>query len=261
MPLPSLPPMGILGRGVLASLGLLSFGGGCAAVFTTQNGPGAAAMITIGAALLVLSLIINNLNAFELGGAKFQFKLAAVEAKFAQANELEQGGNPSAAESLRDEAETLLEEAATEYLALRRGMLPGRERTAALEDVLARARELSRRPFVDKEFASRWLSDGPEAHRIVALALMHENSGLRSLDPILNAASNPRSAFEQYHALKLLEAMVDECDDQVAPATERIVAALRRAGSLRFQPDQTRYKIRNRILTKIEKRTNLTRHI
>jgi len=82
---------------------------------------------------------------------------------------------------------------------------------------------------------------------------MEGSPELRNLDSILDASANPRSAFEQYHALQLLEWMVRDRNDQVAPNVQRITAALRGNWSLQLRPDQSRYKIRNRILTELDR--------
>lgn len=60
-------------------LGAGSFGTGVLAVFVTQNGTGTGVLLAFGGVLLVLALLGNRIESFELGGAKLRLRAAAAD--------------------------------------------------------------------------------------------------------------------------------------------------------------------------------------
>ncbi|MGW2020337.1 hypothetical protein [Streptomyces sp. NPDC001927] len=132
-------------RTLTVLLGAGSFGLGAHAVFATQNGTGAAALIVFGGVLLLLALLGSRVESLEFGGATLRLRAAAAE-RFALAEESERLGDIATAHQLRAEARTLLDAAgpiAADYGSVRGSMRPGAARTQALEDVVARARRLA----------------------------------------------------------------------------------------------------------------------
>ncbi|MGH3796321.1 MAG: hypothetical protein ACRDRT_12445 [Pseudonocardiaceae bacterium] len=238
--------MGLLGAG--------SFGVGVLAVFTTQNGTGAGVLLAFGGTLLVLVMLSNHIESLEVGGIKLRLRAAAAE-RFALAEEAEWRGDTVTADQLRAEARTLLEAAgpiATDYRSVRTTMRPGPERTRRLEEVVARARRLAAsEPFAPAEVL-RSLREGGEEDRIVALVMMQGNRELRNFDAALEAITDSRSAFEQYHAMRLTVAMIDDLD----PAQrQRLAEAIKAQRGWRFHRDTDRWRLSEDILRRIAQGT------
>jgi hypothetical protein len=55
-----------------------------------------------------------------------------------------------------------------------------------------------------------WFEEGTPEARITALGLMQGNPRLRDFEAALEAIDDSRSAFEQYHGLRLAEMMVSD---------------------------------------------------
>ncbi|MEU4080627.1 hypothetical protein DEJ45_01860 [Streptomyces venezuelae] len=172
-------------RALTVLLGTGSFALGALAVFATQNGTGAAALIVFGGVLLILALLGSRVESLEFGGATLRLRAAAAE-RFELAEESERLGDTATARQLRVEARTLMDAAgpiAADYSSVRGSMRPGATRTRALE---------------------------PE---------------LRNFEATLAAIAHPRTPFEQYHAMRLAMQMVDGLDAgqarRLAEAVER----------------------------------------
>jgi hypothetical protein len=245
--IPQFPPLSFVTRLALGAVGFLAFGAGVAAVFTTDNG-GTGALLTIGALMFFFAVVANHVESFEVVGAKFH--LRAAREKFAQAFEI--GGNTATAKQLRQEGWDHLMQAARDYSSLRRSMAPGRQRTAALEEVVATAKKMAADHDFDRYQVINWLS-GREEQRIIALALMSEDPTLRDLQPILEAARKPYSAFEEYHAMRLLEQMFGQLRTE---EQDQVADVLKQKWALWFRDDQTRYRIRKEILEKWKSRSD-----
>jgi hypothetical protein len=125
-------------------------------------------------------------------------------------------------------------------------MPSGRERTAALNSVIEKARNLAMNHALDSERVRTWMI-GPGPQRIVALAMMDAKPALRDVDSILQAVAKPHSAYEQYHGLLL----VDKTFDQMSVDEKRkTVGVLQGLTGLRSDPDQTRNELRTRVLNR-----------
>ncbi|MGW6913229.1 hypothetical protein ACWGB8_05310 [Kitasatospora sp. NPDC054939] len=77
------------------------------------------------------------------------------------------------------------------------GQLP----TAGPASVVAEVRSTARRSALTAEQVRELFADGSEARRLQALALMQGDPALGDLSSVLAAIEQPRSGFEQYHAL------------------------------------------------------------
>lgn len=85
-------------RIVVAAFGLALLGIGVVATFSTENGAGAAALITAGVAMAVGSLIWDKVKSLTLGGTGF----TKYEQTLSLANTLEAAGEEEAAEEIRE---------------------------------------------------------------------------------------------------------------------------------------------------------------
>ncbi|MFC8916890.1 hypothetical protein ACGF5F_15170 [Streptomyces sp. NPDC047821] len=240
-------------RTLTALLGAASFGLGAFAVFSTQNGTGAAALITVGAVLLILALFDSRVESLEFGGATLRMRAAAAE-RFALADESERQGDIATAQELRAEARTLMDAAgpiAADYGSVRGSMPPGASRTRALEGVVARARRLAQERSFEPAEVGRWLREGTDEERVTALAMMQASPGLRDFEATLAAITHPRTAFEQYHALLLAVLMADDLDGPQAGRLAEAVDALRGMGLRR---DADRERLREELLSRLRER-------
>ncbi|MFF7726828.1 hypothetical protein [Streptomyces sp. NPDC008001] len=250
-PRPSPPLFTPALRVLTGLLGAGSFGAGTLAVFTTENGTGAGVLLAFGGVLLVLALLGSRVESFELGGASLRLRAAAAE-RFALAEESERRGDSDTAGRLRGEAQALLDAAgpiAADYRAVRGSMRPGRDRTRAMEEVVSRARRLSaEQPFEAGEVL-RWLREGNDEERVTALAMMQARRELRDFEAALVVIRDPRSPFEQYHAMQLAALMTEDLD---AAQRRRLAEAVNSQRGFRFRLDSDRWRLSEEILRRLE---------
>lgn len=241
----AIPQLLVLSRTVqwmLGLFGLASFVTGVVAVFLTDSS-GTGVLLTIGAILIVFVFIGNQVANIEVAGHSITF--ANVREKFEQAELSELRGDVVEADRLREDAWKLMEQAASEYWKLRSSSPSSYERTAALESVMARAEGLGAAHSFDRSRVNSWLLSTVEANRAMALAMMKSSPDSRDVDAVLSVISKPKSAFEQYHALLLLEMMFDGLP---ATAQSKAIDVISSARGLTSNADQGRNKIRQRIL-------------
>lgn len=235
-------------RIVALVFGAAVFGAGVAAVFVTDNGTGAAALLAIGAAAMVASALGDRVQSVEMGGVSLTIRDMARET-YGLARDAEQRGDEASAEGLRAVAGEL-EALARGYRRLRGSMRSGDERTRALEHVMTEARRLAQADGLEAADVLGWFEAGTPEARITALGLMQGNPRLRDFEAALDAIDDSRSAFEQYHGLRLAESMTPELTGseraQLKLITER---ALRRRSVRR---DSDRLKTGERILEALE---------
>ncbi|MFD9031031.1 hypothetical protein ACFVZW_07775 [Streptomyces sp. NPDC059567] len=241
-------------RTITALLGAGSFGIGGLAVFATENGTGAAALIVFGGVLILLALLGSRIESLEFGGATLRMRAAAAE-RFALAEESEHQGDSATAGKLRAEARALLDAAgpvATDYSSVRGSMRAGASRTRAMEQVLARARDLAQEQSFERAEVMRWLREGTDEERVTALAMMQASPQLRNFEATLAAIANSNTPFEQYHALRLAVHMVDALDAEQARKLAETVEAQR---GIRFRADSDRRRLAKEILRKARRRS------
>ncbi|MFB0619338.1 hypothetical protein [Streptomyces sp. AGS-58] len=221
----------------------------------TQNGTGTGVLLAFGGVLLVLALLGNRIESFELGGASLRLRAAAAE-RFALAEESERQGDPTTAGQLRAEAQALLDAAgpiAASYRSVRRSMRPGPDRTRAMQEIVSRARRLSEeQPFEPAEVL-RWLREGSDEERVTALAMMQASRELRNFDAALATIEHSRSAFEQYLAMLLTRLMIDDLD---AAQLRRLADIVKSQRGLRFRRDTDRWRLSEEILQRVEGRSD-----
>jgi hypothetical protein len=240
-------------RLVLGALGAASLGAGAVAVFSTDNGTGAAVLVTFGGVVLVLALRGDRIESFEFGGTRLRIRAAAA-GRLAAADESERRGDAAGAARLRAEAQALLEAAgpiAADYRTTRQSMAPGWDRTMAMERIVTEAGQLAAARSFDPAEVSRWLREGSEEERVTALGMMQASPALREFGPVLAAISGSLSPFEQYHAMRVSELMLDD----LSPAQQQeLAAAIRAQRGPAFRLDGSRWRLSQRILAEIARR-------
>ncbi|MFL1429969.1 MULTISPECIES: hypothetical protein [unclassified Nocardiopsis] len=234
-------------RIVLWSLGGVAFAAGTAAVFVTENGGGATALLVFSGVALALAVLGDRVERFEFGGATLRLRAAAAD-RYALAEEAEERGDSADAAQLREEARTLLEAAGpilTDYRSTRATIPSGPDRVRSLERIMARARDLATARSFAPEEVRRWLTSGKDEERITALGLMQADVSLRDFDAALSAITEPRSAFEQYHAMLLAEQMID---DLAPEQRERLAHTLHTPKIQALRPGSDREALREAML-------------
>jgi len=188
-------------------LGVAVLGSGAVGVFVSTNSVGTAALIAAGLVLVAFGMFGSRIQSIEGAGLKLQLQERAATLLEA-AVDADNAGRHEAAEQLRDQAEQLLSAAkgvASQYERVRTLEPASAERTANLEALLQHARamaELAAGPGdVDRLFRT-----GTEGNRISALAIIQAKPSLADVALINDAVATPRSAFEQYQALRAAEA-------------------------------------------------------
>lgn len=237
-------------RVLLAVFGVGSFGAGVAAVFLTSNGTGSGVLVGLGGTVVVLALLWDRIESLEFGGSKVRMRAAAAE-KFALAEDSERQGDSIAAAELRAQGQALMDLAgpiAADYRTIRTSMPSGRERTVAMQRVVAKARQLATEQQFESAEVARWLREGTDEERVTALAMMLSNPDLRDFESVLAAIRDSRSAFEQYHALLVAEQLLPGLDNH---QRGRLGVTIRTVRNLRFRRDSSRWDISERILADI----------
>ncbi|NYI96489.1 hypothetical protein HNR12_002766 [Streptomonospora nanhaiensis] len=210
---------------MVTALGLAAFGLGATAVFATENGTGAAALIVFSGVALVVAVFGDRIDSLELGGANLRLRAAAAQ-KYALAEQSDERGDTAAGERLRGEARALMELAgaiAADYRSTRGAMPSGPARTAALDRLVERAADLARAGTSDPGRVRDWLRSADEERRVTALGMMQADPRLRDFEALPPLIEKPGSAFEQYHAMVLARLMLGDLD---ARQRERLLEAL-----------------------------------
>jgi hypothetical protein len=140
-----------------------------------------------------------------------------------------------------------LESVSEAYEELRRTTPSGAERTMAMEQLVARTRRDARTLGVAPEEARRLFFEGGQGDRMRALALMQGDPSIRDLDVALDGVSHSRSAFEQYHALRLAQQMIPVLDEDQRAELRRAVERQRGASGW-IKPGMDRWYLSQRLL-------------
>lgn len=231
-------------RAAAGLLGVGVFGAGVAAVFVTDNGTGAAALLAIGAAFLAIGVMGDRIQSVELGGVNLTLRDLARQT-LGLAQEAEQRGDDERAARLRTLGKEL-QALASGYRRLRGSMRAGHERTRALEHVMTEARRLSQSDTFEPADVASWFDEGMPEARITALGLMQGNARLRDFEVALDAIDDSRSAFEQYHGLRLAELMAPDLTP--SQRAQLIVVTDRALRSFRMRRDSDRHMAAKRLL-------------
>lgn len=105
--------------------------------------------------------------------------------------------------------------------------------------------------FTDPQSVEHLFNLGTEGNRITAIALMQTDPALASARVASDALENPRSAFEQYHALRLVEAIAARQPESADAGQLRVIVdRLLRSGRFGAQ-NSDRCNLAARILSMI----------
>ena len=207
-------------------LGVPIFGTGVLAVFVTENGTGAAALLGIGAAFVAFGALGDRLERVDVAGMSISIRDMARET-LSFARRAEELGDTEAAKRLRALGEQL-EELADEYRRLRSSMPADDERTAEMDKVVARAGRLTGTDDLDPEAVAEWFRNGRPEARVIALGLMEGNPVLRDFDIALAAIEHGTTPFEIYHGLVLAQMMVETLSRGRREQLRRVVTKILR---------------------------------
>jgi hypothetical protein len=233
----------------IGAAGVFMFAVGVSAVFATSNGAGSAALVTVGAALALIAALGDRVQALELGSAKLSLVDLARD-RFALAKEKEASGDASAATELRRQG-LALQRLANEYAHSRQTLKGGPQRTGILEDIMKQLTQLATEHRFDPVDVWEWFNRGKPEARITAIGLMHGDQRLRDVFIALDAIQDSRSAFEQFHGLRLAYEMLPNLSPLERQWLLQTVEHARR--SRRFGNDSDRWRISEAILTMLRK--------
>jgi hypothetical protein len=150
-----------------------------------------------------------------------------------------------------------LSETGTLYEQLRSDMPSGPARTLELEKVMAKARAIARNTDVSPSEARELFERGSPGERITALALAQENRNPEFFTLVIEAIRDPRSPFEQYHALGAAELMLPELNEAqkqqlVDSINDQRSGVIHKLRNRLFGPDTDREAVSDRILNAID---------
>lgn len=194
---------------------------GIVVMLLTSKETGSAALIGTSLALLILVIFGGRISSIEAMGVKLQMVNQLDKA----ADQAELEGKPEAADELRQSARRLLDSSsavAATYEFVRTNEESSWERSNKLETLLLEARKLAFLAHTSNEVADVFASGG-SGQRISALAMMQERPELAHVPSLEQAMATPLSAFEQFHALRAAEAVLQHGPEQ---DRERLVTAI-----------------------------------
>lgn len=237
----------------MAVLGLVFLSVGIAAVFLTENGPGSASLITLGAIVLGVAVFSDRIESIEIGGAKLKLRALARQ-RFALADKREREGDVKAASKLRRQAHGF-ERLANAYGRTRRSNPGGPSRTEVLDEIVVQARQLAHSTEFDPVDVWSWFDQGDEQARVIALGLMQGDERLRDFFCALDAIEQPRSQFECFHALVVANHMIAGLSKLEAVwLTEAITRA---RDDKRFRTDGYSMTLSDEMLAELRQRSTL----
>ena len=207
--------------GGLLVLGLALASAGATAVFTTDSEAGAAALLTLGAVVVLIVALGDRLESLRYGGLELVLRRRADEAA--------DRGDLEAAKVLRRAADTIGQRVATvarSYKTLRGTMPAGPERTRRMDSIIEEASRDAHAYDIDQEEVLSLVWTGSEGARVWALGVLCERPELATTRAVLEAVQRPDQMFDQYYALKLAESFVTLSTTEDW-ARKRVAAAVR----------------------------------
>jgi hypothetical protein len=139
--------------------------------------------------------------------------------------------------------------------ALRRGVVDRDGAMKQLNALVALAQSAEQAAQYEAQELDEIFSRGSEASRIIALALAQVRPTPASLPTALHATTRPRSPWEQYLALLVLEALVPVLTPELRREVEIAIRSQQggRAGEYITRENAGRWEVACRVLRKIEK--------
>lgn len=145
-----------------------------------------------------------------------------------------------------------LETLSRDYEKIRELFPYGKERTLKMGTIFSQIRSLSQNfSFKPADIIKRFKSDG-EGERITAIALAQVLPDTSCFDILTEAVARPKSAFEQYNALKALELVAPKLAEDQKVSLKKVLADQMGEGEGKYiNPQTDREIIAKRILAKI----------
>ena len=125
-------------------------------------------------------------------------------------------------------------------------MRGGRQRTEILEHVMSQLGQLAAQHRFDPVDVWEWFNRGTPEARITAIGLMHGDKRLRDVFVALDAIEDSRSAFEQFHGLRLAYEMLPDLSSLERQWLQETLEQVQR--SKRFGHDNDRWGMSEAIL-------------
>jgi hypothetical protein len=235
---------------------------GVVATFVADNDVASTGLAAFGIVLLLFALLGDRISSLRLGNVEVQLlyaHLLKAKGDIAVAE-----GDVETGTKLREQAAEIALQASSraaalpeatmdapttpvssDYEALRLQQAPGPKRTAAMERLIARARRDAKEGRYSKADVEK-LAAGDDGERVEALAVIQERPEWGPLDFVISAIEHSRSAFEQYHALKAAEAMLNGLNEN---ERRRLADVCRSAPFLDTPSD--RRALRDRLLERL----------
>lgn len=151
------------------------------------------------------------------------------------------------------DARTRLETLAREYEEVRRVMPSGSDRTFRMQEIAARIRSMAGEAHYSPQEVWRLFSQGHEGLRLASLEMLHRHPYPECFGLVIDAISQPRSAFEQFSALKTAEKMLSAMTPDQREQLRRAIVDQRSGGPGQWisQEDRSRWNLSQRILDAI----------
>jgi hypothetical protein len=160
------------------------------------------------------------------------------------------------AASSEPEARSRLSSLAREYEEVRRVVPSGGQRTFRMREVSAKIRAMAGEAHYSPQEVSALFRQGSEGDRIVALQMLHRCPFPECFTVVTEAIARPRSAFEQFSALKAAERMLSNMSPEQLQQLQQAILDQRSGepGKWITQADMPRWNLSDRILSAIADR-------
>jgi formylglycine-generating enzyme required for sulfatase activity len=137
-----------------------------------------------------------------------------------------------------------------EYERIRSRMKSGDSRTILMTALVNRAQQLAPTRGVG-QIGDQLFNEGSDGARIAGLALARKEPQRGHVEIVLEGIGRSRSAFEQFHALRLCESIYSQLD---ATARDRVQAVIKSQLNVTITPaDSSRWTLAHQILTPVLK--------
>jgi hypothetical protein len=216
--------------------------------------------------IVVYFSIVGFLSGWLYARLRLGIAMSSADAWLALARRAQSAGDPDTAQRAKEAASTSVSLAATptdagitvqtdverlasHYEEIRATMSGSPRRTARMEDVVRTARSLARGGRFTAQDVSGLFASGTEGRRIIALALMEGDTDLADVGDVLSAIREPRSAFEQYHALSVINLLVSSLSSSEKQDLQQVLAD--ETVAARWSGDTSRERLSTQILDRI----------
>lgn len=157
------------------------------------------------------------------------------------------------ADASPDDPRPSLEALAVRYEQVRATQLPGDERTFLMTRIVAQARAFALGLRLPEDDARRYFAQGTEGARIIALAIVQAQPSAVLLDIVLDAIAESKSAFEQFHAIRALDALLPQLSPMQKQKARAVLEQQRQPGGWITPDDPSRWDYSGYLLEELKK--------